>query len=115
MGNFPLTGRENYAIMIMLNRDRIFGYTVKRLMKVMKEIKAMNCFNVTFKNPEEILSFLNTVEKYDITMDMKRGRLIVDAKSLLGLMNLGLNNVAELRVYGDARQLRQEISRYIAA
>ncbi|MCI9633555.1 MAG: HPr family phosphocarrier protein, partial [Ruminococcus sp.] len=43
----------------------------------------MNCFNVTFKNPEEILSFLNTVEKYDITMDMKRGRLIVDAKSLL--------------------------------
>ena len=115
MGNFPLTGRKKYAIMIMLNRDRIFGYTVKRLMKVMKEIKAMNCFNVTFKNPEEILSFLNTVEKYDITMDMKRGRLIVDAKSLLGLMNLGLNNVAELRVYGDVSQLRQEISRYIAA
>ena len=101
--------------MIMLNRDRIFGYTVKRLMKVMKEIKAMNCFNVTFRNPEEILSFLNTVEKYDITMDMKRGRLIVDAKSLLGLMNLGLNNVAELSVYGDVSQLRQEISRYIAA
>ena len=115
MGNFPLTGRKKYAIMIMLNRDRIFGYTVKRLMKVMKEIKAMNCFNVTFKNPEEILSFLNTVEKYDITMDMKRGRLVVDAKSLLGLMNLGLNNVAELRVYGDVSQLRQEISRYIAA
>ena len=75
----------------------------------------MNCFNVTFRNPEEILSFLNTAEKYDITMDMKRGRLIVDAKSLLGLMNLGLNNVAELRVYGDVSQLRQEISRYIAA
>jgi phosphocarrier protein HPr len=88
---------------------------LENLKMEMKEIKAMNCFNVTFKNPEEILSFLNTVEKYDITMDMKRGRLVVDAKSLLGLMNLGLNNVAELRVYGDANQLRQEISRYIAA
>ena len=88
---------------------------LENLKMEMKEIKAMNCFNVTFKNPEEILSFLNTVEKYDITMDMKRGRLIVDAKSLLGLMNLGLNNVAELRLYGDANQLRQEISRYIAA
>ena len=86
---------------------------LENLKMEMKEIKAMNCFNVTFKNPEE--SFLNTVEKYDITMDMKRGRLVVDAKSLLGLMNLGLNNVAELRVYGDANQLRQEISRYIAA
>ena len=88
---------------------------LENLKMEMKEIKAMNCFNVTFKNPEEILSFLNTVEKYDITMDMKRGGLIVDAKSLLGLMNLGLNNVAELRVYGDVSQLRQEISRYIAA
>lgn len=76
----------------------------------------MNSFNVTFKNPEEILSFLNIVEKYDIAMDMIRGRFIVDAKSLLGLMNLGLNNVAELRVYGDdCGQLRQEISRYVAA
>ncbi len=88
---------------------------IENLLKVMKEIKAMNCFNVTFRNPDEILSFLNTVEKYDITMDMIRGRLTVNAKSLLGLMNLGLNNVAELRVYGDAEQLRQEISRYIAA
>lgn len=88
---------------------------LKNLLKVMKEIKAMNCFNVTFRSPDEILSFLNTVEKYDITMDMIRGRLTVNAKSLLGLMNLGLNNVAELRVYGDDEQLRQEISRYIAA
>ncbi len=88
---------------------------LENLLKVMKEIKAMNCFNVTFRNPDEILSFLNTVEKYDIAMDMIRGRLTINAKSLLGLMNLGLNNVAELRVYGDAGQLRQEISRYIAA
>lgn len=76
----------------------------------------MNCFNVSFSSPEEILSFLNTVEKYDIAMDMTRGRLTIDAKSLLGLMNLGLNNVAELRVYGeDCDQLKQEISRYVAA
>ncbi len=76
----------------------------------------MNSFNVTFRNPEEILNFLSIVEKYDIAMDMIRGRLIVDAKSLLGLMNLGLNNVAELRVYGDdCNQLRQEISKYMAA
>lgn len=29
LGNFPLTGRKKYVIMIMLNRDRIFGYTVR--------------------------------------------------------------------------------------
>ena len=48
---------------------------------------------VSFKNPEEILNFVNTVAKYPYDMDMKRGRFVVDAKSILGIMNLGLNNV----------------------
>lgn len=105
--------KKKYVIMIMLNRDRILEILIKILLK---ENGEMNSFNVTFRNPEEILNFLSIVEKYDIAMDMIRGRLIVDAKSLLGLMNLGLNNVAELRVYGDdCNQLRQEISKYMAA
>ena len=53
---------------------------------------------VSFKNPEEILNFVNTVAKYPYDMDMKRGRFVVDAKSILGIMNLGLNNVISLQV-----------------
>ena len=30
---------------------------------------------VSFKNPEEILNFVNTVAKYPYDMDMKRGDL----------------------------------------
>ena len=55
---------------------------------------------VSFKNPEEILNFVNTVAKYPYDMDMKHGRYIVDAKSLLGLMNLGFQKKIELKVYG---------------
>lgn len=74
----------------------------------------MSTVKVTFKNPEEILSFLNTVEKYDINMDMRRGRFIVDAKSLLGIINLGLNNVIELNMYDDdCEQLKQAIAQYV--
>lgn len=76
----------------------------------------MSTLKVTFKNPEEIISFVNTVEKYDISMDMRRGRFTVDAKSFLGVLNLGLNNIIELNVYGDdCEQLKQEISRYLVA
>lgn len=42
---------------------------------------------VVFQNPSDILEFVRKVEKYPYDMDMKRGRYIVDAKSLLGLMN----------------------------
>lgn len=46
---------------------------------------------------------------------MKRGRFVVDAKSILGIMNLGLNNVISLQVYGDhCEELKKEISRYAA-
>ena len=70
---------------------------------------------VSFKNPEEILNFVNTVAKYPYDMDMKRGRFVVDAKSILGIMNLGLNNVISLQVYGDhCEELKKEISRYAA-
>lgn len=66
---------------------------------------------VSFKNPEEILNFVNTVAKYPYDMDMKRGRFVVDAKSILGIMNLGLNNVISLQVYGDhCEELKKEIS-----
>ena len=56
----------------------------------------MSTMNITFKHPDEIIDFLNTVCKFDFNMDMRRGRAVVDAKSLLGIMNLGLNNVIEL-------------------
>ena len=70
---------------------------------------------ITFKNPEEILDFVNTVSKYDFDMDLKKGRIVVDAKSLLGIMHLGINNIIELQVYGDdCEELKQEISKYAA-
>ena len=75
----------------------------------------MSEMKITFKNPEEILDFVNTVSKYDFDMDLKKGRIVVDAKSLLGIMHLGVNNIIELQVYGDdCEELKQEISKYAA-
>lgn len=76
----------------------------------------MTAFKITFQTPEEILDFVSKVEKYDYAMDMKSGQLTVSAKSILGVMNLGLNSVIDLEIYGDdCGQLEQDISRYIAA
>ncbi|MCC2256124.1 HPr family phosphocarrier protein [Ruminococcus sp. CLA-AA-H200] len=75
----------------------------------------MNEMKVAFKSPEEILEFVNTVSKYEFDMDMKRGRAVVDAKSILGIMNLGLNNVMELKMYSDdCDELQKKIAKYAA-
>ena len=78
--------------------------------------KRMNQMIIKFQNPEEVLDFVNKVAKYPYDMDMKRGRFVVDAKSILGIMNLGCNHPIELKIYDeDCEDLKQEISKYAAA
>lgn len=75
----------------------------------------MSEMKVTFRHPDEILEFVNTVSKYGFDMDMKRGRVVVDAKSLLGIMHLGLNSEMELQMYSDdCEELCRQIAKYAA-
>ena len=84
--------------------------------KILREVSwTMNDMKITFKNPNEILEFVNTVSKYEFDMDIKRGRVIVDAKSLLGIMHLGLNSEMELLMHSDdCEELQKKIAKYAA-
>lgn len=76
----------------------------------------MNEINVTFKDPTEVLDFVSRVEKYPFDMDLSRGSIVVDAKSLLGIMNLGFNHIVNLKVYTEeCGRLCEDIEKYIAA
>ena len=73
----------------------------------------MSEMKITFKHPEEIREFVNMVSKYDFDIDVRRGRVVVDAKSLLGIMLLGLNNVMELKLHSDdCEELQKKILKY---
>lgn len=75
----------------------------------------MNKMQITFKTPDEIVDFVNTVCRYEFDMDLKKGKAIVDAKSILGIMYLGLNNVIELQMYSeDCTELKKELEKYVA-
>lgn len=69
---------------------------------------------LTFKDVNDIVDFVNRVEKFPYNMDMQQGQLVVDAKSLLGIMNLGLNQAVNLTVYSEeCKELEREIKNYI--
>lgn len=57
----------------------------------------MNKRLVVFQGPNDVVEFVRKVTKYPYDMDMKHGRYIVGAKSLLGLMNLGFQKKIELK------------------
>ena len=66
----------------------------------------MSEMKLTFKTPDEIVEFVNTVSKYEFDVDVRRGRVVVDAKSLLGIMHLGLNSILELKMHtADGEEL----------
>ena len=75
----------------------------------------MSEMKITFKHPEEIREFVNMVSKYDFDIDVRRGRVVVDAKSLLRIMHLGLNNVMDLKLHSDdCEELQKKILKYAA-
>ena len=75
----------------------------------------MGEMKLTFKTPNEIVEFVNTVSKYEFDVDVRRGRVVVDAKSLLGIMHLGLNSTLELQVHSDhCMELQSELAKYAA-
>ena len=71
---------------------------------------------IAFSNPDDVMNFVRTVENYPFDMDVRRGKCIADAKSLLGLLNLGCNRKIELHVYEEECQdLFQSIEQYVVA
>ena len=75
----------------------------------------MSEMKLTFKTPDEIVEFVNTVSRYEYDVDVKRGRVVVDAKSLLGIMHLGLNSTLELKVHGEnCEELQTKLAKFAA-
>lgn len=76
----------------------------------------MKKFKVVFENIEEINDFVNIVKKYPYEMDLANGRIVIDAKSLLGIIALGVLKEVDLIVHSDVwGNLQDEISEFVVA
>jgi len=47
-------------------------------------------FQIKLSTVEQIRSFIDKVERYNFPVDLKEGRYIVDAKSIMGIFSLDL-------------------------
>ena len=52
---------------------------------------------------EEVKTFVNTVNRYPYEVDLRAGRHVVDAKSILGIFSLDLSKPITLDIYSDTR------------
>lgn len=62
---------------------------------------------------EEVKTFVNIVNRYDYDMDLRAGRHVVDAKSILGIFSLDLSRPIALEVYTDScEELEKDIAQF---
>ena len=74
----------------------------------------MKSIVILLNTTDSVKNFVSTISKYDFEMDLRSGRYVVDAKSLLGIFSLDLNKPVVLEIYAsDCDALIDEIKPYI--
>ena len=64
---------------------------------------------------ENVNKFVNIVTRYPFEMDLRAGRHVVDAKSILGIFSLDLSKPIAMEIYSDeCGDLMKEIEPFLA-
>ena len=61
----------------------------------------MKTVNIKLSLTENVKAFVNIVSRYPYDVDLRAGRHVVDAKSILGIFSLDLSKPIILDVYDD--------------
>ena len=61
----------------------------------------MKTFNVKLSTIEEVKKFVTAATMFDGEIDLKSGRYVVDAKSIMGIFSLDLMSPIEVTVHSD--------------
>lgn len=67
----------------------------------------MQKYEIRLTLAENVKNFVNALNKYDFEMDLRAGRHVVDAKSILGIFSLDLSRTITLEIE-NADQVPQE-------
>ena len=74
----------------------------------------MQTIKIKLNTPEDVKKFVSVVSKYPFDMDLRCGRFIVDAKSILGIFSLDRSNFIFLDIYSnDAKQLLKQLKEFV--
>lgn len=61
----------------------------------------MTTVKIKLSTIEEVRKFVNIVCSYDGDIDLKSGRYVVDAKSIMGIFSLDLFNPIDMEIHSD--------------
>lgn len=61
---------------------------------------------------EDVKEFVNAASKCDFDIDISYNRIIIDAKSLLGILSMDLTRKLTVRCYGENTHFNEVIAKF---
>ena len=75
----------------------------------------MSQIRIKLNETADVREFVKAAEKCDVDVDICCGSAMVDAKSILGIISLGLAKILTVQCHGDSSDFVREISRFAVA
>ena len=64
---------------------------------------------------EDVREFVNAASKCDFDIDVFYNRIIIDAKSILGILSMDLTKVLTVKCYGEDQNFNKTIAKFAVA
>lgn len=64
---------------------------------------------------EEVQEFVKAAGKCDFDIDVFYNRIIIDAKSILGILSMDLTRELTVRCYGESKRFNEVIAKFAVA
>lgn len=69
---------------------------------------------IILRNQKEAMEFISLVERYPYSVDMSTDHCKMNAKSILGMLAIGLNRVMRMDVHAEnADDLLEDVSKFM--
>lgn len=72
-------------------------------------------YQIRLTEAEEITEFVNAANKCDFDIDVFYNRIIINAKSILGILSLDLSHVLTVKCYGEDKRFLKTLQKFSAA
>lgn len=70
---------------------------------------------IKLNETEDVKEFVNAASKCDFDIDVFYNRIIIDAKSILGILSMDLTKILTVKCYGEDANFNRVISKFAVA
>ena len=71
--------------------------------------------HIRLNETEDVKEFVNEAAKCDFDIDISYNRIIIDAKSILGILSMDLTRVLTVQCHGESKEFNRTLQKFAVA